>query len=417
MDTLVERLPGTEIRSAVSDMSDDESGVERLFAATPPTLQELHTQPWRVASPSVSSAAEDAALVGARQVLTDSQSSDPSVDRFGVSSGLSSHIDEKSIPKSYHSLQPDRMYDPKKGWKKSNYVPPDNPNFDEVGAQRKFVSGVKKNAALLNPLLDSANCDLLQPADINDIILDSFLPLADAFSTPMDRNRQGIVNRAISLARLYDPILVLGCEPIHWDFPALSYDLQSYLDEIAPQFRKGGAEARAAAAAFDYNWDTFPFPDGEALQGCHGNILELIRLRQEQSRPGRINLERISTHLPDYPKFQLLREVVVEGLRVFPDPQFVKNYYEKFRKQEMVLQGVICKHAMDSWKLNRCLIFRESDLSTEIMRQLNFNPSFWVFKWLDVFGRWCLDASNREDKRLSINGGEAKSWLVSIMER
>ena len=42
------------------------------------------------------------------------------------------------------------------------------------------------------------------------------------------------------------------------------------------------------------------------------------------------------------------------------------------------------------------------------MRQLNFNPSFWVFKWLDLFGRWCLDASNREDEKLSINGGEAE---------
>ena len=64
---------------------------------------------------------------------------------------------------------------------------------------------------MLNPLLDLANCDLLQPADINDIILDSFLTVVDAFSNPMDRNRQGIMNRAISLARLYDPILVLGC--------------------------------------------------------------------------------------------------------------------------------------------------------------------------------------------------------------
>ena len=97
-------------------------------------------------SPSISSAAEDAALVGARQVFTDSQSSDPSVDRFGVSIGLSSHIDENSIPKSYHSLQSDRMYDPQKGWKKSKYVPPENSNFDEAGAQH--IWGVKKNAAL-----------------------------------------------------------------------------------------------------------------------------------------------------------------------------------------------------------------------------------------------------------------------------
>jgi len=117
--------------------------------------------------------------------------------------------------------------------------------------------------------------------------------------------------------------------------------------------------------------------------------------------------------LKDYPEFDKVREVVVEGLRVFPDREFENNPYENMRKQEITLQSVICKHAMDSWNNNRCFIFRESSLiDLDLMSKLNFNPSFWVFKWSDVFGRWCLDASNREDKRLSINGGAAKQLCI-----
>jgi hypothetical protein len=78
------------------------------------------------------------------------------------------------------------------------------------------------------------------------------------------------------------------------------------------------------------------------------------------------------------------------------------------RGQEVLLQNVICKHAMDAYRLKRCFIFREASMPSWLLRLLNFSPSFWVFKWTDIFGRWCLDASNREDKRLSLNGGLAK---------
>lgn len=73
------------------------------------------------------------------------------VDVSVIEEDLSTHIAKGSVPLSYHSIPADQLFDPLLGWKKSNIVPVDNPNFDDHGARAKWVAGVKKNAALLNP--------------------------------------------------------------------------------------------------------------------------------------------------------------------------------------------------------------------------------------------------------------------------
>ena len=380
----------------ISDLSDDSCvGIMRSSAPVPPTREDLLCDQADVSM--ASSVSSNDMLVNAvlGPALTTTSSSSETTE-------LSTHIGWSRPGGFYEPPEEVELFDPSKGPKKSNFVPRHNPNFDEKGAMNEWVSGrLKRESAVLNPLVDYADSPLLQPEDINDIMLDHFYPLMDVYSSPEERTRAKIVERALALAKLYDPLLIQGCVPINWDRDDLGVEFSDFLDSIKPKFQRGGAEARAALAAESYNWDTFSFPDGEALRDeCHGDMVELVRKRQIASLPDRINLHKIMEYLWDFPGFDLLREVVVEGVKVHPDPEYHKNMYENLRGQEVTLQNVICKHAMDSWKNNRCLLFRESQLSKHQLSLLNFNPSFWVFKWTDVFGRCCLDGSNREDKQM-----------------
>ena len=335
--------------SDFSDLSDgSEDGETRWLAPIPPTAAALLAATGGGTVHDVESSSTGSGSL--------------SVDKLCVSD-LSTHIGLQSYggviyPKAqedfrFSRLDPTKplLFDASKPAKKSNFLPPLNPRFDEEAvAKNCWFGGIKRESAVLNPLVDFADSELLQSMDVNDILMDHFYPLMDVTSSPENRTRSGIVERAWKLARLYDPLLLYGCSPVDWNLPALEKDSGAFLDAIEPQFRRGGAEARGAMAAADYNWDTFPFPDGEDLdQQFYGNIVDLIRHRQNQNLPGRINLERISEYLGDYPGFLLLREVVVEGIRVHTDPEYRKNPYENLRSQELALQGVIiCKHAMDS---------------------------------------------------------------------
>jgi hypothetical protein len=333
-------------------------------------------------------------------------SSEESTPHDGASD-LSTHVG-RSVDK--YVPQVVGYYDVQKGSVKDNLLPRHNPGFDTVKAASDWVPGIKLASAVLNPLVDYADSELLHSSDINDIMLDHFYPLMDVGVPPENRNRGAIVARAFNLAQLYNPMLIHGHSLEDWKLPELQHEFESFLDTLRPKFERGGAERRAAIAAADYNWDTFPFPDEEELKMCHGHVVDLIRKKQHAARPDRINLERITEHLGDYPGFELLREVVVDGVWVFPDSKYRKNMYEEMRAQEKILQSVICKHAMDSFDNDRCIIVRESKVSKSLLASLNFNPSFWVFKWTDVFGRWCLDGSNRADRRMPLNGGKAKDY-------
>jgi hypothetical protein len=98
---------------------------------------------------------------------------------------------------------------------------------------------------------------------------------------------------------------------------------------------------------------------------------------------------------------------------VYPDLDYRKNPYEKLRPQERTLENVIANHAINAWKKGRIMLVRESDLSARQIRHINWSASFWIPKVGDVFGRWCIDASNRSDDRIPLNGGMAKEYCIA----
>jgi len=347
---------------------------------------------------------------GSSQKMSIDSSSEEDFSLSSVSS-LSTHRHRvNSVVGSFQSVE---LFDDLKGFKKSNLIPKEDPHFDSVKANQKWIPGIKHNT-FINPLIDCADSELLTASAINHILLDGFYPIAtdvDPESHPnLIGSRDDVINRAVYLAQLYDPILWHGAVAVDWNIPAMQSDFASFLEENQHKFRKGNAEHLAAQAAADYSWDNFDFNvDRDGLQACHGNIQELIASRQAAVQPNRLNLSRIMEHLAGYPLMPKLVKLVATGVEIYSDPKYRRNPYEAMRPQELLLQNVICKHAMDAWGHQRVLIFREEDLTSRQLKSFNFNPSFWIFKWLDIFGRWCIDPSNRSDKRLPLNGGEAKN--------
>lgn len=224
-----------------------------------------------------------------------------------------------------------------------------------------------------------------------------------------------LVRRAMAVASRYDPVLIHGgniSDPLSAE-KALKF--ADFLISIDYKFAKGNAEFEAAEAAIHagFNWDNFNFAqDEDLISKHHGNIAGAVAEKQVKFSDDRISLEKITLHLSDYPDFIKLARVVTEGVTVYPDLDYRKSPYEDLRKQEKTLVNVIAQHAIKSWQKGRLLIVRESSLKDRQIRHLNFSASFWVPKVGDVFGRWCIDCSNRSDDRIALNGGRAKEFCI-----
>jgi len=263
---------------------------------------------------------------------------------------------------------------------------------------------------------------IIGPSDMmaDNLIHESFLPVhaVDMTSDELDQH----LGKVIQMAKRFSPLLFNGLECNVSELEKYQAELVTILLALRKKYKKGADEAIAAAAARrdpSSTWETFDFAKdiGDLRSKCNNSLVDLITLRQQEQRSRRINLEKVKLVMGDYPDFRRAAKVVDKGIHVWTDPKYRKSPYEPFRKQELVLQGVICLNGRQAWAKGQCVIFKEEDLTASQLRHINFNSTFWVRKVGKELGRICLDGSNRTDDRMPVNGGIAKELAIKKTDK